>query len=229
MRSSDFLLFFLALASANLLAQPAARSPFVRATGQATISVKPDLAQIDFSVVTQATDAQGASSQNATRVNNLMSQLQTLLGTNADIKTVNYSLSPNYNYPQNGGIPTLTGYTATNTVRVATSDLSIVGQVIDRGVQGGANQVSNLQFGLKDDQPAQGQALRMATAQAKAHADSMAAGGGLHTGSFQSIEEGVAVRPVYAPAGVSSPPSTPIVSGMVDIQATVTIQVDLVQ
>ena len=58
MRSSGFLLFSLALASANLLAQPAARSPFVRATGQATISVKPDLARIDFSVVTQATDAQ---------------------------------------------------------------------------------------------------------------------------------------------------------------------------
>jgi len=217
----------LALASANLLAQPAARSPFVRATGQATVSVKPDLARIDFSVVTQATDAQGASSQNATRVSNLMSHLQTLLGMNADIKTVDYSLSPNYNYPQNGGIPTLTGYTATNMVRVATGDLSIVGQIIDTGVQAGANQVSNLQFGLKDDQPAQAQALRMATAQAKAHADAMAAGGGLHTGSFYSIEEGVAVRPVYAPAGASAAPSTPIVTGPVDIQATVTIQVDL--
>jgi uncharacterized protein len=77
-------------------------------------------------------------------------------------------------------------------VRVATGDLSIVGQIIDTGVQGGANQVSNLQFGLKDDQPAQAQALSMATAQAKAHADAMAAGGGLHTGSFHSIEEGVA-------------------------------------
>jgi uncharacterized protein YggE len=228
MRSSGFLLFSLAIATANLLAQTAARSPFVRATGQATISMKPDLARIDFSVVTQATDAQSASSQNATRVSTLLSQLQTLLGMNADIKTVDYSLSPNYIYPQNGGIPTLTGYTATNIVRVATGNLSIVGQIIDTGVQGGANQVSNLQFGLKDDQPAQAQALTMATAQAKAHADAMAAGGGLHTGSFHSIEEGVAVRPVYAPVGGAPAPSTPIVTGLVDIQATVTIQVDLV-
>ncbi len=88
--------------------------------------------------------------------------------------------------------------------------------------------MSNLQFGLKDDQPAQAQALRMATAQAKAHADAMAAGGGLHAGPFYSIEEGVAVRPVNAPAGVAPAPSTPILTGLVDIQATVTIQVDLV-
>lgn len=222
------LLVFLSLASTNLLAQSAGRNPFVRATGQATVSVKPDLARIDFSVVTQATGAQDASAQNAMRVSNLLSQLQTLLGMSADIKTVDYSLTPNYSYPPNGGIPTLLGYTASNTVRVTTGNLAIVGQIIDTGVQAGANQVSGLQFGLKDEQPAQAQALKMATAQAKAHAEAMASGAGLRIGSFFAIEEGVAVRPVYGAVANAPAPSTPIVTGLVDVQAIVTIQVDLV-
>jgi uncharacterized protein YggE len=218
----------LLLAGLTLSAQPASRTPFVRATGQATVSVSPDQARIDFSVVAQATSAQDASSQNAMRVSALLSQLQTLLGMNADIKTVDYSLTPNYSYPQNGGIPTLLGYTASNTVRVTTTNLSIVGQIIDTGVQAGANQVSGLQFGLKDSQPAQTEALKLATAHAKAHADAMAAGAGLHTGSYLAIEEGVTVSPVGGPIAATPGSTTPIVTGLVDVQATVTIQVDLI-
>jgi uncharacterized protein YggE len=222
------LLVLLCLESVGLWAQPLTRNSFVRAFGQSTVSVKPDLARVEFSVVTQASTAQDASSQNATRTSNVLSQLQTLLGPNADIQTVGYSMSPNYNYPPGGGTPTLVGYTVSNTVRVTTTDLSITGKIIDTGVQAGANQVSGLQFGLKDDQPVRAQALRLATAQAKAHADAMAAGAGLHSGGFRSIEEGIAVQSGTLPAAGAGATTTPIVTGLVDISATVTIEVDLV-
>jgi uncharacterized protein len=224
-RNSLVLLF---LSGVGLWSQPLTRNSFVRAFGQSTVSVKPDLARIQFSVVTQASTAQDASSQNATRTSNVLSQLQTLLGPNADTQTVSYSMSPNYNYPAGGGTPTLVGYTVSNTVRVTTSDLSITGKIIDTGVQAGANQVSGLQFGLKDDQPVRAQALRLATAQAKAHADAMAAGAGLHSGGFRSIEEGIAVQSGTFPTAGATATTTPIVTGLVDIEATVTIEVDLV-
>ena len=221
-----FLAILLTLVSASLSAQTTMlRGSFVRAVGQSTVSVKPDLARIDFSVVTQAATAQDASSQNASRAASLISQLQ-LFSPNADIRTLNYSLTPNYTYPRDGGLPTLVGYTVSNTIRLTTNDLANTGAIIDRGIQAGANQVSSLQFGLKDEQPARAQALRQATAQAKAHADAMAAGGGLHTGAFRSIEEGVVAGSVTGPVGAAAP-STPIVSGSVDITATVTIEVDL--
>jgi uncharacterized protein YggE len=201
------------------------RGGLVRAVGQSTVSVKPDLSRIDFSVVTQAATAQDASSQNASRAASLIGQLQ-LFSPNADIRTLNYSLAPNYTYPRDGGLPTLVGYTVSNTIRITTSDLANTGAIIDRGIQAGANQVSSLQFLLKDDQPARAQALRQATAQAKAHADAMAAGAGLHTGTYRSIEEGVVAGSSPGPVGAA--PTTPIVSGSVDITATVTIEVDLV-
>jgi uncharacterized protein YggE len=222
------LLVLLCFGSVGLWAQPLIRNSFVRAFGQSTVSVKPDLARVEFSVVTQASTAQDASSQNAMRTSNVLSQLQTLLGPNADIQTVGYSMSPNYNYPQGGGTPTLVGYTVSNTVRVTSTDLTITGKIIDTGVQAGANQVSGLQFGLKDDQPVRAQALRLATTQAKAHADAMAAGAGLHSGGFRSIEEGIAVQTTNAPVAAGGATTTPIITGLVDISATVTIEVDLV-
>jgi len=229
LRLGKSLVVLLCFAGAGLWAQPLIRNSFVRAFGESTVSVKPDLAKVEFSVVTQASTAQDASSQNAMRTSNVLSQLQTLLGPNADIQTVAYSMSPNYTYPPGGGTPTLVGYTVSNTVRVTTTDLSITGKIIDTGIQAGANQVSGLQFGLKDDQPVRAQALRLATAQAKAHADAMAGGAGMHSGGFRSIEEGIVVQSsTRSPTAGAGATTTPIVTGLVDIEASVTIEVDLV-
>ena len=202
------------------------RPPFIRAVGQGSVSVQPDQAQIDFSVITTATTAQSAAAQNATEVHALLAALQTLLGSSGNIQTVGYSLSPNYNYPP-GGNPVLTGYTASNTVQVSASDLSMVGTIIDTGVQAGATNVQSLQFTLQNPDPVLQQALKAATTQAKAHADAMASGVGMHSGTVLSIQENVStgVTPVVATPGTTT--TTPVLPGLVNIQATVTIEVAL--
>jgi uncharacterized protein YggE len=202
------------------------RPPFVRAVGQGSVSVQPDQAQIDFSVVTTATTAQSAAAQNSTQVHALLAALQTLLGSSGNIQTVGYSLSPNYNYPP-GGNPVLTGYTASNTVQVSASDLSMVGTIIDTGVQAGATNVQSLQFTLQNPDPVLQQALKLATTQAKAHADAMASGVGMHSGMVRSIQENVStgITPVVATPGATN--TTPVLPGLVNIQATVTLEVDL--
>jgi uncharacterized protein YggE len=201
------------------------RPPFIRAVGQGSVSVQPDQAQIDFGVVTTATTAQTAAAQNATQVSALLAALQTLLGSTGNIQTIGYSLSPNYNYPP-GGNPVLTGYTASNTVQVSASDLSMVGTIIDTGVRAGATTVQSLQFTLQNPDPVLQQALKLATTQAKAHADAMASGVGMHSGAVRSIQENVTtnVTPVVATPGATT---TPVLPGLVNIQATVTLEVDL--
>ncbi len=201
------------------------RPPFVRAVGQGNVSVQPDQAKIDFGVVTTAKTAQDAAAQNAAQVSALLTALQALVGSTGNIQTIAYSLNPNYNYPQ-GGNPVLTGYTASNTVEVSAGDLSMVGAVIDTGVQAGATNVQSLQFTLKNPEPVRQQALKLATAQAKAHAEAMASGAGLHTGAVHSIQEDVTSgAPVLGAPSAGN--STPIVPGLVYIQATVTLEVDL--
>jgi uncharacterized protein YggE len=207
-------------------AQMTTRPPFVRAVGIGAVSVQPDQAKIDFSVITTATTAQSAASQNATQVSTLIAALQTLLGTGGSIQTIGYSLGPNYSYPPNG-TPVLTGYTASNTVEVSANDLSMAGAIIDAGVQAGATNVQSLQFTLKNPDPAKQQALTLATTQAKGHATAMAAGVGMHTGGVHSISEDVATT---LPPGVATSPganTTPVLPGLVMVTATVTLEVDL--
>jgi len=121
----------------------------------------------------------------------------------------------------------LTGYTASNTVQVSASDLSMVGTIIDTGVQAGATNVQSLQFTLQNPDPVLQQALKLATTQAKAHADAMASGVGMHSGTVRSIQENVStgITPVVATPGATN--TTPVLPGLVNIQATVTLEVDL--
>ena len=221
---------FLLAASAVATAQTA-RRPFVRAYGEASVSVQPDQAKVQFGVVTQSPTAQAAASQNAAQVTTLLAALRSLLGPSAEIKTLSYSLNPTYTYPRDGGQPSLTGYIATNIVGATLADISIVGKAIDTGIQAGGNRVHGIQFGLKDDRPARQQALRLATAQAKADADAMAAGLNLKTGAVAAIEEGVQVRPLQqdARARAMTAEATPIESGPLEIHATVTLEVELAQ
>ena len=204
------------------------RRPFIRSLGEGSVSVQPDLAKIDIGVVTVAATAQDASMQNATKVAAVLSQLTLVLGMGADIKTVSYSLNANYNYP-NGSPPVLINYTATNIVEVTTTDLANIGKVIDAGTQAGANSIQGLQFSLKDEQPARAQALKLATQQAKMHADSIAAGVNGRTGAVLAAEEGgsVNITPLRAAATPSTP--TPVQPGAVQVRANVTLEVELIQ
>jgi uncharacterized protein YggE len=225
MRKTCPILSAIALCLTAQAQTPAPQRPFVVAQGDATISVQPDEARIQFSVVTMAATAQSAASQNADQVTAVLAALRSVLGPNAQLRTLSYSLNPNYS---NGNQPVIIGYTASNTVEARLSDLSLIGRTIDTGIQSGANRVQGLQFGLKDDQPVRLQALKLATVEAKAHADAMASGLGLKTGAPIAIQEGstVSIQPLRL--GTAAPAATtPIETGSVDIRATVTLQVEL--
>ena len=99
------------LAAMPMLAQTTGSTRrLIRAVGQGKASGKPDQAQVDFAVVTQAATAQDAAAQNANQTTAVLTQLRQLLGANADIKTLNYSLFAVYNYPRDGSPVTLTGF-----------------------------------------------------------------------------------------------------------------------
>src|ERR1044072_7413846 len=100
--------------------------PSISVTGEATVKISPDQAQINIGVVTQSQSAQAADSQNAQKLDATMAALRRVLGPGAEIKTVNYSLAPNYRYPREGGQPTIDGYIASNTVEVKTNDMAQV-------------------------------------------------------------------------------------------------------
>ena len=207
--------------------------PSITVTAEATVKASPDQAQIDIGVVTQAATAQAAATQNAQKLDATISALRRALGSGADIKTVNYSLTPNYRYPREGGQPTIEGYNASNTVQVKTSDLAQVGKIIDAATGSGANNIQSLQFSLKDEQAVRAQALREASLKAKAKADAIASALNLKVLRVLHVEESGQIRPVpmYARAEMAqvAQAPTPIEPGTIEVQSMVTLTVEIAQ
>lgn len=212
------------------LASPQTTSPnrpFVRATGEASVSLRPDQVRVAVGVITQASTAQQAASQNAERAAAVIHALRQLLGPSSEIRTFNYNVAPNYVHGRDGVEPKIVGFTASNTVEAATSDISLTGRVIDSAIQAGANRVEHIRFGVKNDDAAKNQALRLAAQRAREKANAMAGGLGVRLGSVLRAEEGAAVRPLAFERAAMA--STPIEPGMLEVSAAVTIDWEILQ
>ena len=221
------------LAAAPQVPPPAAAPPLSRVTGDARVTAKPDRVQIDLGVTNRATSSQEAAAENARQADAVLAAVRSAGGAGAQLKTVNYSITPHYQYHQNGGEPTLEGYTATNIVQVTLDDLTKIGTVIDSATRAGSNQVQGIRFTLRDQDAVRAGALREAATRARAEADVLAAALGLKVVRVLSAEEsgpGVTPLPVYAglarTASAAGPP-TPVEAGTLDVTANVTLTVEV--
>jgi uncharacterized protein len=194
--------------------------------------VKPDRVQIEIGVSTRATQSQEAAAQNARQVEAMLAAVHKAVPA-AVLKTISYSLNPNYDYHVSGGEPTVTGYTAMNVVQVTLDDLEKIGGVIDAAAQAGANHVQGIQFTLRDQDAARAQALREAAVRARAQADVLAAALGVKVVRVLSAEENSLgftpiVRPMAGRAAMSSAAvATPVEAGTLDVAAEVTLSVEV--
>jgi uncharacterized protein YggE len=205
----------------------------IRVSADAKVTAKPDRVQIEIGVSTRATQSQEAAAQNARQVESMLAAVHKAVPS-AVLKTVSYSLNPNYDYHVSGGEPTVTGYTAMNGVQVTLDDLEKIGGVIDAAAQAGANHVQGIQFTLRDQDAVRAEALREAALRARAQADVLAAALGLKVVRVLSAEENSPrftpiMRPMArASAGMSSAAvTTPVEAGTLDVAAEVTLSVEV--
>jgi uncharacterized protein YggE len=205
----------------------------IRVTGDARVTAKPDRVQIDVGVTTRATQSQEAASQNARQVDAVLAAVRKVAGPTAVLKTISYSLNPNYQYHPNGGEPTIEGYTALNVVQVTLDDLGKIGAVIDAATQAGANHVQGIQFTLRDQDAVRAEALREAATRARAEAEVLAAALNLKVLRVLTVEEAspqiIPVRAHMAVARTASAAevATPVEAGTLELSANVTLTVEV--
>jgi hypothetical protein len=204
-------------------------------TGQALVSETPDRVYIDIGVTTQAQKSEAAASQNAARLSSVIAAVKRAAGPSAQLTTAEYSISPNYNYPHDGGTPTVVGYTASNVVRVRLDDLRMIGKVIDGAAQAGSNNVQGIRFALRDEETPRRQALREAAVSARQEAETLAGALGLRVVRVLAVKEqspaGIRPQPLYAQsmqlARAEAAPATPVEPGTVTLNATVTLTMEV--
>jgi uncharacterized protein YggE len=158
--------------------------------------------------------------------------LHKLLGADADIKTINYTLSPDYQYRPLGGKASVSSYTAMNVVRVTVDDLEKIGSVIDTATQAGANHVESVRFTVRDPQLLHSQAVREAALKARANAEALASALNLKIIRTQIVEEtgepsGLPDVSVADPRESPGPAPTPIQSGSFVVTANVALTVEV--
>ncbi len=203
----------------------------VRASGEATVTAKPDRAQISIGVVTQAATAQAASAQNATQTTAVLDTLKPTLGPGGQLKTSGYSLAPDYQYPKDGSPPKLIGYRASNTVLVTVDDLSILGRIIDAATHAGANDINGIAFMLRNDEALRAQALAEAASKARASAEAIAEALNLHVIGILDAEatEAPIARPMFRQmtAQANASATTPVEAGSLDVRASVVVSLQV--
>ena len=216
--------------AASLEAQVGLRRAYIRSSGEGVVSVRPDQALIGVGVITQGLTAAAATDSNAGKADAILQALRRLLGPNADIRTSSFSVTPNQRFPQGGGVPEIVGYTASNQFRVVIGDTSAAGRVIDTAAAAGANSIGGITFGVRDAVPLRQQALRMATQQARANAEAIATGMNGRLGNVISAAESSVgtVSPIdRAAPGLAT--TTPVEAGNLEIRASVTMEVEVLQ
>jgi len=119
----------------------------ISVTGEATISVAPDLAQIDGGVTSEAKTAREAAEANNAAMGKVLLALKGAGIEEKDFQTSRLSLQPESAPNRSGGgAPTIVGYRASNRVTVRLRDVSKLAGVIDAMVGAGANDIGGISF-----------------------------------------------------------------------------------
>ena len=157
----------------------------VRVTGTGTVSIKPDIAEVGFTVRAQEQDVSDAQQQNA----KLMEAVIKARGiAEEDIETGYLNINEVRDYSKNTS--KVVGYEVYHTVNVKVRDMDVLGSLISEAVAAGASDVSGPEYSIEDDSEAYLQALGMAVESAGAKARAIAAGAGVRLTNLPiSIDE----------------------------------------
>lgn len=149
------------------------RPPIISVSGEGMVEATPDRATISVGVVTRAKNPSAVQATNAQAATSVINSIVALGIERKNISTGNYNFNPTYRRYDNGKNE-IDGYEATNSVTIIVDDLNLVGKIIDTALSHGANRVDSLNFGLRNKNSYQDEALRLAVLDARRKAEAAA-------------------------------------------------------
>ena len=221
------------LVSINQKMNTAATTNTVSFAGEGKVLAKPDVAVIDFSIVTEAKTSQAAQTDNSAKSKAVTDFLKKQNIDDKDVKTTSYNIYPQYTYPQYTK-PVISGYQVSQMMEVKVRDLNKAGDILAGVVSAGANQVSNLQFTIDDPEKLKAEARDMAIADAKTKASDLKSKLGISLGRIVNFVEGTSGYPTpmydkamsgYGVGGGGAGPVVPTGQNEITVNVTITYQI----
>jgi len=203
----------------------------ISVTGTGEVYAKPDLALTSFSVLTEAKTVIEALTENTEKMNAVIAFVKNENVEEKDIKTTGFNIYPRYEWEEKSGKRTLVGYEVSQTLQVKIRGMAKIGTIVQGTTEQGANQVSDLQFTIDDEDGLKKQAREEAIEKAKTKAKELASQLGVKLGKVVEFSES-GVFPWYyamekAPAAMGGGEELQIETGENKIEVTVTITYEI--
>ncbi len=204
--------------------------PVVVVAGEGLVKVAPDRASVTIGAESRSRNPKEAQTQNAAAMTAVQQKLAAAGIPKDAIRTLSVDLQLESDWVNGRQVPR--GYVARNMIEVRLDDIARVGEVMDIAVTGGATAVHGVRFDVKERESLEREALKRATADARARAEAAASGAGRAIDRVIRIEE---------PAGRPFPPQpqmmarvaedarvqTPVIAGEIEIRANVVLTATL--
>lgn len=210
----------------------------VTAVGSASVSKTPDRVVITLGATATARSSADAQERLNVTMDKVVKAVKLVESPGMEVQTQQISLYAEYERPdgsQHSRELRITGYRATNTVRVTIGDVATAAPIIDAAVAAGANQIQGIAFELKDDSEARKEALTAAARDARAKAGAIAEALGLTVVRVVDAQTGVGAgspRPMYrgmamATESLAAATPTQVEPGRVTVTEQVTVTVEV--
>ncbi len=229
-----FLLTLLVLAMALTQVSPARadepdkRTLTLAATGR--IETIPDKVEISTGVRSEAKTAREALDRNSEAMVKIVAGLKSEGIEPKHIQTTNFSIQPVYDRSKDDRDPFIVGYRVVNAVQISLRDTKRLGDILDKMVTLGANQIGSIRFGVSEPEAAKDaarkQAMEAAIANAKLYADaaSVTLGPVLTIAEEQSVYQPRAMR---SAARMESAQAVPIEAGSASVEVRIRVTWEL--
>ncbi len=222
-------LLALGLFAGNAQAEEIQRT--ITITGQGQVSVKPDIAIVESGVVTQAKTAAEALTANTQAMQAVFATLKEVGIEDKDMRTSQFSVNAIHTRPERGEARRITGYQVSNLVSVTIRDLDRVGEVLDRVVSNGSNELRGIRFQVENPGPLMDGAREDAVKDALRKAKIYVAAAGVALGPVLTINEhggGGRPQPMFARSmAMEAAADVPIAAGEQTLSTSVTLVIGL--
>ncbi len=217
----------LASAVAPAMAEDVSRAT-LSVVGQGRATTRPDLALLTTGAVTTGKTAEEALSANSKAMDQVIAAIKEAGVEAKDITTSGFSVQPQYSTPAQGSRegPKLIGYEVRNGVTVKVRELVVLGPLLDKVVQAGANQASGLTFLAANPDALQAQARLAAVKDGMAQAAALAEAAGVRLVRIRRIEPRAADSGGFAlpaPMMMKADRSVPFEAGESEARAQMSI------
>ena len=172
--------------------------------GEGKIDVVPDTAYISTGIKVEGEKSVKDVTQKIDKTNNeIIKSIKGLGIEKEDIKTSQYSITPQYDSPERGST-SISGYNGSVSISIKLKDINKISNVIERITSAGANEVSGVVFDIDKPEEARKKARDKAIENAKKQAKELSNNLGIKLGKIVNLVESSSSRiPNYSAKGLS--------------------------